>query len=507
MLSELKALFPSGTYCGETFRITKSDASDWWKKTFPCRQIASWREFRMSIAEVHKISTQVEAMALKTTIDLTCNDYISCFEFDVFTRLFQPWNNLLVNWSALSVAHPGYAAFLTYDEVRAKLTQYIDTPGSYVFRLSCTKLGQWAIGYVTHDKQILQTIPQNKSLAQALLDGQREGFYLFPNGGGENPDLTSLLEDTSEGLIQVTEEQYDLYCEMNTTFELCKICAENNKDIKLEPCGHLLCSPCLNSWNEMDGLNCPFCRTEIKGTSGVKIYPFDPAADPKPHEEARKHFGSISASSEIFEGIGDMGDLAPYDLEQNSSSEHSSSESIPGGAAGLSPRGSPRIPRAAPPIPPRSPMCSPKLGRKQFATTTSLSNPDCHNSGTNGSRSHAVHGLHGSSNMGDHNFLSPHSGDGLTPALSQSSDMSDDIPPPLPTSRHKAHDSRNNTFDRNTSAHAGHGMRQAADVLHSSEVDILLADGFMLDAVKKALSIVNNDLEKARKILEHFTLK
>lgn len=73
--------------------------------------------------------------------------------------------------------------------------------------------------------------------------------YLFPNGGGLNPDLTSLLGDTSEGHIQVTEEQYDLYCEMNTTFELCKICAENNKDVKLEPCGHLLCSPCLNSWN------------------------------------------------------------------------------------------------------------------------------------------------------------------------------------------------------------------------------------------------------------------
>lgn len=28
-------------------------------------------------------------MALKSTIDLTCNDYISVFEFDIFTRLFQ----------------------------------------------------------------------------------------------------------------------------------------------------------------------------------------------------------------------------------------------------------------------------------------------------------------------------------------------------------------------------------------------------------------------------------
>jgi len=49
---------------------------------------------------------------------------------------------------------------------------------SYVFRLSCTRLGQWAIGYVTSDGQILQTIPQNKSLGQALLDGQNEGLWV-----------------------------------------------------------------------------------------------------------------------------------------------------------------------------------------------------------------------------------------------------------------------------------------------------------------------------------------
>ena len=173
-------------------------------------------------------------MALKSTIDLTCNDFISIFEFDVFTRcapahlvtcdddiscmyvasvcfrLFQPWDNLLRNWNVLAVTHPGYVAFLTYDEVKARLQKYISLPGrsvrcaytsqlshllfvahvpfvevtksvltvdfSYVFRLSCTRLGQWAIGYVTMDKQILQTIPQNKPLCQALLDGQREGL-------------------------------------------------------------------------------------------------------------------------------------------------------------------------------------------------------------------------------------------------------------------------------------------------------------------------------------------
>lgn len=35
---------------------------------------------------------------------------------------------------------------------------------------------------------------------------------------------------------------------MGSTFQLCKICAENDKDIRIEPCGHLLCTPCLTSW-------------------------------------------------------------------------------------------------------------------------------------------------------------------------------------------------------------------------------------------------------------------
>jgi hypothetical protein len=51
-----------------------------------------------------------------------------------------------------------------------------------------------------------------------------------------------------EDHIQVTEEQYELYCEMGSTFQMCKICAENDKDTKIEPCGHLLCASCLTAW-------------------------------------------------------------------------------------------------------------------------------------------------------------------------------------------------------------------------------------------------------------------
>ena len=146
MLSELKAIFPHGTFAGDTFRITKSDAADFWRTSFGERTIVPWKLFRLTLNEVHPISSGLEAMALKSTIDLTCNDYISNFEFDVFTRLFQviirknirvlpskkylcdvqkifvllqPWSTLLRNWQILAVTHPGYVAFLTYDEVGA----------------------------------------------------------------------------------------------------------------------------------------------------------------------------------------------------------------------------------------------------------------------------------------------------------------------------------------------------------------------------------------------------
>ena len=55
---------------------------------------------------------------------LECSSLASC-------RLFQPWCNLLRNWNVLAVTHPGYVAFLTYDEVKARLHKYITKPGRY----------------------------------------------------------------------------------------------------------------------------------------------------------------------------------------------------------------------------------------------------------------------------------------------------------------------------------------------------------------------------------------
>ncbi|CAH1123474.1 unnamed protein product [Ceutorhynchus assimilis] len=323
MLSELKALFPNGYFAGDQFRITKSDAADFWRNNFGNSTLVPWKIFRQELNNVHPISSGLEAMALKSTIDLTCNDYISNFEFDVFTRLFQPWTTLLRNWQILAVTHPGYVAFLTYDEVKARLQRYMGKAGSYVFRLSCTRLGQWAIGYVTSDGEILQTIPQNKSLIQALLDGYREGFYLYPDGRTNNPDLAWAVQPSQEDHIAVTQEQYELYCEMGSTFQLCKICAENDKDVRIEPCGHLLCTPCLTAWqagSEGQGSQgCPFCRAEIKGTEQIVVDPFDPK---KSHN--RKNFPTFSPITNLDdEEEFEHGNLIYGSLEsfQKSSSE------------------------------------------------------------------------------------------------------------------------------------------------------------------------------------------
>lgn len=77
-----------------------------------------------------------------------------------------------------------------------------------------------------------------------------------------------------------------IYEQMDSTFEQCKICDANLKNIRIEPCGHFLCKPCLTSWQQesqggRDTL-CPFCREKILSTESIVVDPFKGRAKP-PH--------------------------------------------------------------------------------------------------------------------------------------------------------------------------------------------------------------------------------
>lgn len=284
MLWELKAMFPGGAFQGDSYRLTKKEAEEFWRHSFGNKCIVHWTALKRQLQRVHGFEEGMESMALKSTVDLTCNDHVSVFEFDIFTRLFQPWRSLIRNWNQLAVTHPGYMAFLTYDQVKMRLQHYLHRPGSYIFRLSCTRMGQWAIGHVTKEGHIIQTIPQNQPLYQALIQGFKENCYLYPDGRDVNPDLTSLCRPTHKDRVKVTEEQYELYSEIGSTFQLCKICTERDKDTRIQPCGHLLCRPCLTGWQKSDGHTCPYCRCDIRGTESILIEAYQAGSDQEEEE-------------------------------------------------------------------------------------------------------------------------------------------------------------------------------------------------------------------------------
>ncbi|XP_049982294.1 E3 ubiquitin-protein ligase CBL-C isoform X3 [Alexandromys fortis] len=225
MHAEMSALFPGGRYCGHLYQLTEGSAHTFWREHCGIRCVLPWAEFQSLLCACHPVEPGPITQALRSTLDLTCSGHVSVFEFDIFTRLFQPWPTLLKNWLLLAVNHPGYMAFLTYDEVQTRLQACRDKPGS----------------------------------------------LLYPDGKNHNPDLTELYQAKLHQRIEVSEEQLQLYEAMNSTFELCKICAERDKDVRIEPCGHLLCSHCLATWQQSDSQTCPFCRCQIKGHEAVSI--------------------------------------------------------------------------------------------------------------------------------------------------------------------------------------------------------------------------------------------
>ena len=76
------------------------------------------------------------------------------------TTLFRPWDRILNTWNVIVTKHPGYRAWSTYDQVKNALQPFTSKPGSYVFRLSVTRPGQW----VSHDVMTVNVLSKRRWL-------------------------------------------------------------------------------------------------------------------------------------------------------------------------------------------------------------------------------------------------------------------------------------------------------------------------------------------------------
>ena len=77
-----------------------------------------WRRWRSSRRSTSRATTTSATLSLMSSPGVTQEKrFLWRWNKPTISRLFQPWSTLLRNWQILAVTHPGYVAFLTYDEV------------------------------------------------------------------------------------------------------------------------------------------------------------------------------------------------------------------------------------------------------------------------------------------------------------------------------------------------------------------------------------------------------
>ena len=89
----------------------------------------------------------------------------------------------------------------------------------------------------------------------------------------EKSDIGILAELAKEEYEEIEVPEEDWYKPIGSSFEQCKLCYDHQKNVKLEPCGHLSCVECLRKWRlqEQNKTTCPFCREEVRSSATIKF--------------------------------------------------------------------------------------------------------------------------------------------------------------------------------------------------------------------------------------------
>ncbi|KAM7538477.1 hypothetical protein Aperf_G00000068423 [Anoplocephala perfoliata] len=224
---EINYFFPNGQITNEQV-FGKAYAQEWWNASFESELFVKKEEFYDKFYETFREVSPIKAVFLET-ICFSSYEYVSKFDFDLFTRLFGNKEHLIRVFQRL-VNHLGYLKNGTYASSINAL-ELCRKPGSYIFRISTSKIGIWSIAYVDTSSRILQAMCYDWSVFFSLNYGIQQGIYRYPKGVEYFDDLSDLCE-----LIGPREQLPNA--------PRCENCHANPINTRLEPCGHVCCRAC-----------------------------------------------------------------------------------------------------------------------------------------------------------------------------------------------------------------------------------------------------------------------
>ena len=199
------------------------------------------------------------------------------WEFNHFVELYKPFSCIMTTWRAVTNRHMGNKRYLDFIEIKRTLNEIRHIRGSYCFALDPRRPGRWVKLYVDLETGRTMQGDVEGTLYATLAAGMDSGALKYPDGVDRNVDVrTGKLQFHIDDTIVVDEKKHSEYVMNDSTFELCKVCQENRKDVKLSPCDHLLCRKCYDAWNDEkleQGVmtRCPYCRGKIDKVIPIEV--------------------------------------------------------------------------------------------------------------------------------------------------------------------------------------------------------------------------------------------
>jgi len=179
-----------------------------------------------------------------------------------------------------------------YLDARAIIENMLHEPEAPMNPVPCELPAEWKEFEETLGRFKLEYAKKRRELAtkMAELEEKSQDVKLLKNtcDGFANPDLkvmvSSLIDsyESEEGISALTLQCRELFGEtnemqrvmINTMSEryasfTCFICTERLVDLFIDPCGHVVCSPCWARSGGRSTAGCPGCRTQVRNVKKI----------------------------------------------------------------------------------------------------------------------------------------------------------------------------------------------------------------------------------------------